>query len=349
MKEFHIGNKVISKSYPCYIIAEIGFNHNGKEALAIKLVEEAVKAGANAVKFSRHDSYKFLLTTNDPAFGTEDSNENREQLRKVYQKMELTNNTVLKVANYCQKLNVDFLSTPFDEESVDFLVGMGVAALKIASGDLTADPFLRYVAKQRLPVILSTGMATMEEVRQAVGLLQEDGCSELAILHCVSSFPAPLAELNLKVIRTLAREFAVPIGFSDHSTGIEAAPVAVASGAVIIEKLFTLDKGLPGPGHAFSLDPYEMSQMVKAIRETETVMGLENKSPTEAELEFRKFGRRSIVAKMTIEPGTVITDAMLVLKRPGTGISPRDFYKVLGKKAKKRIAKDEILTWDKLL
>ncbi|MGD9155660.1 MAG: N-acetylneuraminate synthase family protein [Bacillota bacterium] len=349
MKDFHIGNRVISNSQPCYIIAEIGFNHNGKEALAIKLVEEAVKAGVDAVKLSRYDSYKLLLTKNNLARDPAESGEHQEQVHDSAQKMDLTDNTFLKVASYCQKLNVDFLSTPSDEERVDFLVGMGVAALKIASGDLTADPYLRYVAKQGVPVILSTGMATMEEVRQAVGLLQKNGCAELAILHCVSSFPAPLAELNLKVIRTLAREFAVPIGFSDHTTGIEVAPVAVASGAVIIEKPFTLDKGLPGLAHAFSLDPYEMSRMVKAIRETETLMGLENKSPTEAELEFRKFGRRSIVAKMTIEPGTEITEAMLILKRPGTGISPRDFYKVLGKKPKKRIAQDEILTWDKIL
>jgi N,N'-diacetyllegionaminate synthase len=349
MKDFHIGNKVISNSQPCYIIAEIGFNHNGKEALAIRLVEEAVKAGVDAVKFSRFDSYKLLLKKDDPSYGSEASTDYQEHIRDAYKKMELTNEILLKVANHCKKLKVEFLSTPSDEASVDFLVGMGVSALKIASGDLTADLFLRYVAKQRLPVILSTGMSTLEEVRHAVTLLLENGCPELAILHCVSSFPAPLSGLNLKVIQTLAREFAVPIGFSDHTTGIEAASVAVASGAVIIEKPFTLDKELPGPEHAFSLDPYEMSQMIKAIREIETVMGVEQKVPTAAELEFRKFGRRSIVAKITIEPGTVITEAMVTLKRPGTGISPRDFYKVLGKTARKRIGQDEILTWDKLL
>jgi N,N'-diacetyllegionaminate synthase len=345
MKDFHIGTKTISTAHPCYIIAEIGFNHNGKEALAIKLVEEAVKAGADAVKFSRSDSYKLLLKKNDSTYGPVDFGDNLDG----YEKMELTNEIMLKVANYCRKLNIDFLSTPLDEAGVDFLVATGVPALKIASGDLTADPFLCYVAEQHLPVILSTGMSTLEEVRHAVGLLWEHGCPELAILHCVSSFPAPLSGLNLKVIQTLMREFAVPIGFSDHTTGIEAAPVAVASGAVIIEKLFTLDKELPGPEHAFSLDPHEMSQMIKSIRETETVMGVEQKTPTMAELEFRKFGRRSIVTKMTIEPGTVITEAMLTLKRPGTGISPRDFYKVLGKKAKIHIDADEILTWDMLV
>jgi N,N'-diacetyllegionaminate synthase len=349
MKDFHIGNKIISNSQPCYIIAEIGLNHNGKEALAIKLVDEAVKAGADAVKFSRFDSYKLLLKNNDPTYNQEDSGGCQEYIRDAHKKMELTNEILLKVANHCKKLKVDFLSTPSDEESVGFLVGMGVPALKIASGDLTADPFLCYVGQQHLPVILSTGMSTMEEVRHAVVLLEEHGCPELAILHCVSSFPAPLSQLNLKVIQTLAREFAVPIGFSDHTAGIEAAPVAVASGAVIIEKPFTLDKELPGPEHAFSSDPCEMSQMIKIIREIEVVMGVEQKLPTAAELEFRKFGRRSIVAKMTIEPGTEITEAMLTLKRPGSGISPRDFYKVLGKKAQKRIRQDEILTWDKLL
>jgi N,N'-diacetyllegionaminate synthase len=349
MKNFHIGPKIISNSQPCYIIAEIGLNHNGKEALAVKLVEEAVKAGADAVKFSRLDSCKLLLKKNDLNLGPEDSCVQQEQLMNTYQKMELTNEILLKVASYCKKLKVDFLSTPSDEAGVDFLVGMSVPALKIASGDLTDDPFLRYVAKQRLPVILSTGMSTLEEVHHAVALLMEHGCPELAVLHCVSSFPAPLSELNLKVIRTLAREFDLPIGFSDHTTGIEAAPVAVASGAVIIEKLFTLDKELPGPGHAFSLDPHEMTQMIKVIREIETIMGVEQKIPTEAELEFRKFGRRSIIAKETIEPGTVITETLLVMKRPGTGISPRDLYKVLGKKAKTRIEADTMISWEQLL
>jgi N,N'-diacetyllegionaminate synthase len=349
LKEFHIGNKTIFNSQPCYIIAEIGFNHNGKEALAIKLVDEAVKAGVDAVKFSRFDSYKLLPKKNDSSYGPEETSDYQKNLCEVYKKRELTNEILQKVANHCKKLKVDFLSTPSDEESVDFLVGMGVPALKIASGDLTADPFLSYVAKQRLPVILSTGMSTLEEVRHAVTLLSDHGCPELAILHCVSSFPAPLSRLNLRVIQTLAREFAVPVGFSDHTTGIEAAPVAVASGAVIIEKLFTLDKELPGPEQAFSLDPYEMSQMIKTIREIEIMMGVEQKVPTAAELEFRKFGRRSIVAKITIEPGTEISEAMLTLKRPGTGISPRDFYKVLGKTAHKRIGQDEVLTWDKLL
>jgi N,N'-diacetyllegionaminate synthase len=349
MKDFHIGTKIISATHPCYMIAEIGLNHNGKEALAMKLVEEAVKAGADAVKFSRFDSYRLLLKKNKSVDGTTNSGDFREQVRETYQKMELTNETLLKVANYCRKLNVDFLSTPSDEAGVDFLVSMGVPALKVASGDLTADPFLCYVARQRLPVVLSTGMSTLEEVSHAVSLLLEHGCPELAILHCVGSFPAPLSGLNLKVIQMLARKFAVPIGFSDHTIGVEAAPLAVAAGALIVEKLFTLDKELPGPEHACSLDPHGMSQLIKAIREIETVMGVEKKEPTMAELEFRKFGRRSIVANMIIEPGTEITENMLTLKRPGTGISPRDFYKVLGKKAKFRIETDEILTWDKLL
>ncbi|HYH01837.1 MAG TPA: N-acetylneuraminate synthase family protein [Bacillota bacterium] len=349
MKQFHIGRKVISHQHPCYVIAEMGVNHNGKEALAIKLVEEAVKAGVDAIKFSRFDPYKVHSKESRSAYCLEDSCRYDSHMADLTRKMDLSNEVLVKMAQLCKKLNVDFLSTPFDENSVDFLVKLGVPAIKIGSGDLTADPFLSYVAKQKLPVVLSTGMSNMEEVHHAVTVLMENGCPELALLHCVSNFPAQVEGLNLKVIQTLEREFDVPVGFSDHTTAIDTAGVAVASGACIIEKHFTLDQALPGPDHQYSLDPHEMAQMIKEIRQVEKVLGVEQKVPTAAELEYRKFGRRSIVARVTIEPDTVITETMITLKRPGTGISPRDLYKVLGKKAKVRIGEDEILTWDKLV
>jgi N,N'-diacetyllegionaminate synthase len=348
MKSFHIGKRTVSRNHPCYIIAEIGGNHNGKEALAVKLVEEAMKSGVDAVKFSRFDTERFMARESEPGNLAEPPARNGTKMAERYRNLGLSNEMLLRISNLCKKHNVDFLSTPFDEESVDVVVKLGVPAIKIASGDLTADPFLKYVAKQKLPVILSTGMSNIEEVRYAVSLLLDNGCPELSLLHCVSSFPAELEGLNLKVVRSLAREFDVPVGFSDHTVGMDAAPIAVAAGACIIEKHFTLDRELPGPDHTFSLDPYGMTQLIKAIRQVEAMMGVEKKAPTEAELEYRKFGRRSIVAKETIESGNVITESMLTLKRPGTGIAPRDFYKVLGKKAKVRIAEDEILSWDKL-
>lgn len=349
MKQFHIGSKVISHQHPCYVIAEIGVNHNGKEALAIKLVEEAVKAGVDAIKFSKFDPYKIHSKESRSVYCLEDSCSYDSQIAELTRKLDLSNEVLTKMAHLCKKLNIDFLSTPFDENSVDFLVKLRVPAIKIGSGDLTTDPLLSYVAKQQLPVILSTGMSNMEEVHHAVDVLMENGCPELALLHCVSNFPAQVDGLNLKVIQTLEREFDVPVGFSDHTTVIEVAAVAVASGACIIEKHFTLDKELPGPDHRYSLDPHEMTQMIKEIRQVEKVLGVEQKVPTAEEMEYRKFGRRSIVARAAIEPGTVITETMITMKRPGTGISPRDLYRVLGKKAKVRIGEDEILTWDKLV
>jgi N,N'-diacetyllegionaminate synthase len=348
MKNFHIGKKTISRNHPCYIIAEIGGNHNGKEALAVKLVEEAVKSGVDAVKFSRFDTERFMDRSSEPGDLSEVSGKHGSNPAELSKNSGISNDMLLRIANLCKKLNVDFLSTPFEEKSVDLVVKLGVPAIKIASGDLTADPFIKYVAQQRLPVILSTGMSNIEEVRYAVSLLLDNGCPELSLLHCVSSFPAELDGLNLKVVRSLAREFDVPVGFSDHTAGMEAAPIAVAAGACIIEKHFTLDRELPGPDHAFSLDPYGMTQLIKAIRQVEAMMGVEKKAPTVAELEYRKFGRRSIVARVAIEPGSVVTEAMLTLKRPGTGIAPRDLYKVLGKKAKVRISEDEMLSWDKI-
>lgn len=337
MREFHIGEKVICHQYPCYIIAELGLNHNGKEGLAVKLVEEAAKAGADAVKLSKFDSHMVFFNKGD------------SRPIEDYKHLELSDDTFYKIAGLCKKLGMDFLSTPFNEEDVDFLMKLGVPAIKVASGDLTHDPFLKYIAAKKVPVIISTGMSSMDEVKHAVRVMDDNQCSQLALLHCVSNYPAKPNELNLRVIATLAREFNIVTGFSDHTVGTVAAPLAVAAGACIIEKHFTLNKELPGPDHRFSLDPYEMAHMIRDIREVETMLGVENKTPTAAELEYRKFGRRSIVAKVPIEPDTVITEEMVVMKRPGTGISPRDLYKVLGKRAKKRIAADEILTWDKII
>lgn len=345
MKEFKIGHRIIGQEHPCYIIAEIGLNHNGKEGLAIKMVEEAAKAGADAVKLSRLDAHFLLAKTKD----YETNHSEAISGEKDYsQKLELTYETIDKVAQLCKKLDIAFLSTPSDNEDVNFLMKIGIPAIKIASGDLTNDPLLRCAAIQKIPIILSTGMSSLDEVRQAVSILLESGCPDLTLLHCVSEYPAKLEELNLRVINTLVKEFDIPIGFSDHTVGIEAAPIAVAAGANIIEKHFTLNKELPGLDHRFSVDPYELSKMIKEIRNVEIMMGMEKKNPTPTELEFRKFGRRSIVTKCVIEAETVITEEMLTMKRPGTGISPRDLYKVLGKKARVRLNQDEIITWDKI-
>lgn len=350
MKEIHLGNRTIGHSKACYIIAEIGLNHNGKEGLAVKLAEEAVKAGADAVKLSRFDTLRLMAGSPDTlGLSAKAVDGSVPDLTKLSQPFILSDETLTKIALICKKHGVGFLSTPFDEERVDFLVQLGVPAIKIASGDLTDDPFLKYIAAKRIPVILSTGMSSLEEVRYAVKLLEKNGCPELALLHCVSGYPAKPEELNLRAIATLAKEFDIPIGFSDHTLGVETASIAVAAGACIIEKHFTLNKELPGPDQRFSLDSFEFSQMIQKIRATEMMLGVAQKKPTTAELEYRKFGRRSIVAKVAIAAGTVITEEMLAMKRPGTGISPKDFYKVVGRKSSRHIAENAILSWDDLL
>lgn len=345
MEKFHIGDRIINSRNPCYIIAEIGLNHNGKEGLAIKLVEEAVKAGADAIKFSRFNVQQ-LMSGNYSSLPGLDGN---VEMIDFFKRYELSLQTMEKVAGHCKKLKIDFLSTPFDEESVDLLLKMGVPALKVASGDLTNDPFLKYIAGKKVPVIMSTGMSTLEEVKHAVEVLRDKGCPELALLHCVSDYPATHEELNLRAITALARDLKLIIGFSDHTVDAAAAPVAVAVGACIIEKYLTLNKELPGPNHRYSLDPFEMGRMIRDIRDVELMLGVEKKVPSAAELEYRKFGRRSIVARVPIEAGTLITEDMLAMKRPGTGISPQEIYKVLGKTAKLAIAENEILTWDNLI
>jgi len=348
MKSFKIGEKNICNSQPCYVIAEFGLNHNGKEGLAVQMVEEAVRAGADAIKLSKFDTHHLVMENREGVLDINNTYGQDFDIIEIIKSMEFPYEVIEKIAQVCKKLKIDFLSAPSNEENVDFLVKIGIPAIKIASGELTNDPFLKYIARKKIPVILSTGMSTLSEVKHAVTVLTENGCTDLALLHCISTYPVKKEELNLRAIHVLTNEFRIPIGFSDHTLGIEAAPIAVASGACIIEKHFTLNKELPGLDHRFSLDPYEMTRMIKDIRQIELMLGVEKKLPTKAELEFRKFGRRSIVAKTAIEPNTVITEEMLTMKRPGTGISPRDFYKVLGKTARVKIEAEEVLTWDKL-
>jgi N,N'-diacetyllegionaminate synthase len=240
------------------------------------------------------------------------------------------------------------LATPFDEGSVDLLDALGVPAYKVGSGDLTNIPLLEHVARKAKPVILSTGMSNLVEIQEAVATIRAQGNSEIILLHCVSSYPSRVEDSNLRAMQVLKERFGLPVGFSDHSQGIEVALAATALGAVVIEKHFTLSRKLPGPDHKSSLEPSQFFKMLKGIRLVEQALGKPLKEPTHEEIKMRLIARRSIVASTDIEIGQVITREMVSIKRPGTGIPPKELQRLLGKRATRTIRRDEMLAWDML-
>ena len=237
----------------------------------------------------------------------------------------------------------------FDRESADFLDRLGVPAFKVGSGEITNFPLLKHIARKKKPIILSTGMATLEEVKGALDAIKEEGAGEIVLLHCVSSYPAKIEDMNLKAMETLRNAFKLPVGLSDHSLGITIPIAATALGACIIEKHFTLDKNLPGPDHRASLEPDELKRMITAIRAVEKALGSGIKRPAKDETENKKVGRRSIVARVDIPVGVVITEAMLDIKRPGTGIEPKYLDKIAGRTAKFAIKQDDLINWRALI
>jgi N-acetylneuraminate synthase/N,N'-diacetyllegionaminate synthase len=249
---------------------------------------------------------------------------------------------------YCCKKNILFTSTPFDEVSADFLEELDVPLFKIPSGEITNLPFLRHVAKKKRPLVVSTGMSTLEEVKEAVDVILSEGNEQLALMHCVSSYPAQPVEINLRAMETLRKTFDVPVGFSDHTSGIEVALAAVALGACIIEKHFTLDKNLPGPDHKMSLMPLELGAMIRGIRTVEMALGKSDKKPSENELKVAAVIRKSLVASRHIAAGTSLRQDMVAIRRPGTGITPRMIDQVLGRRAARDIPASTLITWEML-
>jgi len=337
-----IGKNLIGKGEPCFIIAEAGVNHNGSLDLAKKLIDAACKAGVDAVKFQTFKA-EDLVTENANMFEYQKKNtgENCSQLTFL-KRMELKYDDFLKLKEYCDKKGILFLSTPHTEGAVDFLEPL-VPAYKIGSGDLTNIPVLEKIAKKGKPIILSTGMANLKEVKDAVKAIKRAGNSRIVLLHCTTNYPCPIEEVNLKAMLTLKKEFNLPVGYSDHTEGIVVPAAAVALEARVIEKHFTLDNRLIGPDHKASLEPNKLKEMVVAIRKTEQVLGIEKKIPTDSENRIKNAVRKSIAAEMDIRKGTRITRAMLAIKRPGTGILPKDLHKVIGKVARRDIKRNTII------
>jgi N-acetylneuraminate synthase/N,N'-diacetyllegionaminate synthase len=265
----------------------------------------------------------------------------------MIKKLELSDDEFWEIAKYAEDKGLIFLSSPFDDESVDLLDEIDIPAFKIASGEITNFPLLKHIAKKQKPVILSTGMSTIGEVEEALQLIEKYN-DNIILMHCLTNYPAKKEDANLNVIKTLEYAFKKPVGFSDHTSGIEMSVAAVALGSCVIEKHFTIDKNLPGPDHKASLEPHEFSAMVKAIRNVEKGLGDGVKKPTTEEIEIKKLVRKSIVVKEDIPKGSILTKEMLGIKRPGTGIEPKYLNELIGRELIEDIKKDNLLKWNQL-
>ena len=338
--EITIGNKKIGVDNPTYIIAEIGSNHNRDKKIAKKMIDKAADARVDAVKFQTFKAEK-LYSKKTPKF-SKDTITPFDLIKSI----ELPREWHKELFEYAVDKNLHFLSSPFDYEAVDLLDKIGVPAYKIASFEITDLELLKYVAKKTKPIILSTGMANIEEIEEALEAIRKQGNNNIVLLHCNSMYPTPVEIVNLNAINTMSTIFKIPIGFSDHTIGIHIPIAAVAKGAKVIEKHFTLDRKMKGPDHHFAVEPDELKQMVQNIRDVEKAQGTGVKEASKEEQEMYEKGRRSIIAAQDISKGTKITKEMLIIKRPGFGIKPKFLETVIGKTSKKDIAADQWITWE---
>jgi N,N'-diacetyllegionaminate synthase len=315
-----------------FIIAEAGVNHNGSIELAFQLVDAAVEAGADAVKFQTFKSENLVLKNTQKAEYQKKSTNSTESQFEMLKKLELSFDTFKKISDYCDDKGIAFLSTPFDHSSIDLLKQLGLEIFKIPSGEITNLPYLRHIGSLAKKVILSTGMSTLKEVGDALNILVDSGMKKenISVLHANTMYPTPMEDVNLNVLQAIRKEFDVAVGYSDHTLGMEVDIAAVAIGATIIEKHFTLDKAMNGPDHKASLEPKELKAMVSAIRNIEKAMGSSVKTSTPSEQINKNIVRKSIIAKCVIKKGERFTEDNLTVKRPGTGISPMKWDKVIG-------------------
>lgn len=341
---FKIGNKVIGDGNPTFIIAEAGVNHNGDINIAKKLVDEAVLAKVDAIKFQTFKTEKLVTGYAEMASYQKQNIGSADSQFNMLKKLELSYESFIELKQYCIQKGIMFLSTPFDLESADFLASIGMEAFKISSGDLTNIPFLQHIAKFNKPIILSSGMATLSDIEDAINAIQLLGNKEVAVLHCTSNYPAKLENVNLNAMSTIKSAFKVVSGYSDHTVGITIPIAAAAMGANIIEKHFTIDKNMEGPDHKASLCPLELSEMIKAIRDVEMAFGTGIKRYNISEVDTMKAARKSIVAARYIKKGDSIKFVDLDYKRPGTGLSPKYYNDIVGKISNRDIKVDEQIT-----
>ncbi|NVJ91176.1 MAG: N-acetylneuraminate synthase [Methylocystaceae bacterium] len=342
---FEIDNKKISNDEPCFIIAEVGVNHNGDMENAHKLIDIAADCGADAVKFQTFKASVLASPSANKATYQEDQTNTIESQLDMLTKLELPYSEHSKLMEHSKQRGIIFLSTPFEEESADFLFNLGIKAFKLPSGELTNYNFIKYVSAKGLPIILSTGMSNIDEVIQAVEKIKQTCNQNLALLHCTSAYPADPKTANLKVISNLHNIFKVPVGYSDHTEGATISIAAVALGAKVIEKHFTLDRTMPGPDHNASADPISFKKFVEQIRIVEASLGSGEKNPTIDELSMRNVIRKSIVAACDIPAGSALTADMLVIQRPGNGIPPTNLHSIINSTAKVDIQAGKPIEW----
>lgn len=326
-----------------FIIAEAGVNHNGDYATALKMVDAAKAAGADAIKFQTFRSEQLVSKNAQKADYQKRNTHSSDSQLEMLRKLELGFEEFTALKQYCDGQGILFLSTPFDFDSIEFLNQLDLPLFKIPSGEITNLPYLMAVARTHRDVILSTGMADMAEIQAALHVLQQYGARRISLLHCTTEYPTPMEEVNLNAIGSLKQQFGLPVGYSDHTAGIEVAIAAAAIGAVIIEKHFTLDKTMDGPDHKASLEPSELTALVRAVRNIEAAMGDGVKQPTPSEIKNKSVARKSIVAARDIQEGELFSEKNLTVKRPGNGISPMKWFDVIGTPARRAFQEDELI------
>jgi N,N'-diacetyllegionaminate synthase len=346
MTTIEIAGRRVGPGHPAYIIAEAGVNHNGDLRMALELVRQAHQTGADCVKFQTFRA-EAIVTRQAPKanYQLQVTDPGESQL-DMLKRLELVESDYRAIIGLCRDLGVQFLSTPYNFEDVDFLEGLGVAAYKIASGQIVESPFLEYVARTGKPLIVSTGMATLSEVRRAVGDIRATGNEQLIILQCTTNYPSRVEDSNVRAMAGMRDELGVVVGYSDHTASDHSVYAATALGATVIEKHFTLDRALPGPDHSSSLEPDEFRNLVHGVREIEKALGNARKEPTAAEALNTKGMRRSIVALVDIPAGSVLVREQLAFKRPATGLEPNLLPRLVGKRARRHISADTTIDSD---
>jgi N,N'-diacetyllegionaminate synthase len=341
-----IGDRYIGDGEPCFIIAEAGVNHNGDIRLAKKLIRIAHTAGADAVKFQTWITDEVVTQYASKASYQVTNTGNDDSQYSMLKALELSFEDFIELKKYADKTGILFLSSADDEKSADFLDELGMPLFKISSGIMNNTPMLRHLAKKGKPIILSTGMATLSEVKDAVSIIKNEGNGEIILLHCTSDYPARFEDVNLNAMLTLKKTFGTLVGYSDHTLGLTVPVLATGLGAKVIEKHYTFNKHAPGVDQAASLDPAELKRMVQEIRNAELSLGSFEKKPTMRESEIAKVARESIVAATGIPKGTVLSSAHLATKRPGTGLPPTEMDRLIGKVSQKAIRRDELISWN---
>lgn len=330
-----ISNKWIGDNYPAFVIAEAGINHNGDLKTAKKLITEAKRSNADCIKFQ--------------TFQATDLASKKSKFFNLFKKLEFSEDEFTELSNYAKSKKIIFLSTPFSFQAVDLLAKLKVPAFKIASGDLTDLPLIKYAASKNKPMIISTGMANMTEVNEAIKTIKSAKNNKIVVMHSVSGYPTPPDQVNLNVIKSMNKKTPYPIGYSDNGSDNLVPVIAVALGAKVIEKHFTLNKKMRGPDHAMSCDPKELKEFIMNIRLVEKMLGTDEKSCQPSEMTNKTMARRSIIAQNDIPKNTIIDKSMIGIKRPATGIPPKFFYKIIGKKTKHKIKAETPLQWSDIL